>query len=97
MKTERFYISAYEEDIDLFERTRTDLGMAKAAFIRYLLAEHYNQMPNFIKHKELISKISELNTSIKELMLSDSIDDINKIHIYEKMNEINLLIQKLTN
>ena len=95
MSMERFTISMYEEDIDLFERTRTDLELTKSAFIRFLLAEHYDRVPNFIKHKELIKKISELNTSIKELLLTDELSDTEKIHVFEKMDEINKLIEKL--
>mgnify|MGYP007006857827 CR=1 FL=1 len=35
---ERFTISMNSEDIDLFERKRTDLGFSKSAFVRYLIA-----------------------------------------------------------
>jgi len=99
---ERFKISMYEEDIDYFERERSDLGYAlgnsaltKSAFIRLLLEEHKNQTPQFIKNKEIISSISELNTSLKELILKDKLSDDDKLYIFEKMNQIELLIKKI--
>lgn len=100
---ERFTVTMYEEDIDYFERERTDLGyrlgesqgLTKSAFIRFLLHEHKETTPNFIKHKELIAQISNLNTSIKELILSDKINDVEKLHMYEKLNEINTTMKEI--
>ena len=102
---ERFTITMNEEDIDYFERERADLGyrlgqrqpLNKSAFIRFLLQEHKERTPNFIKHKELITQISMLNTSIKEMILSDKIGDTDKLHLYEKLNEINATMKKILN
>lgn len=44
---ERFTISMNSEDIDLFERKRTDLGFSKSAFVRYLIAVNENRVPPF--------------------------------------------------
>ena len=99
---ERFTVTMYEEDIDYFERERADLGyklgqqpLNKSAFIRFLLQEHKDATPDFIKHKDLIAQISNLNTSIKELILSDKISDVDKLHVHEKLNEINRTMKEI--
>ena len=53
MAMERFTVSMNEADVDLFERKRCDMGMTKSAYIRYLIAEHENKVPPFLKYKEL--------------------------------------------
>ena len=45
---ERFSITMNSTDIDLFERYRSELGLTKSAFIRYLIAEHKNGVPDFL-------------------------------------------------
>lgn len=99
---ERFTVTMYEEDADYFERERTDLGyslgdkaLTKSAFIRFLLEEHRNKTPQFIKNKNIISNISELNTNLKKLMLKDKLSDDEKLYIYEKMNQIESMIKKI--
>lgn len=92
---ERFTISMNSSDIDLFERKRADVGMSKSAFIRLLIAEHEHKVPTFIQHKELIKALSEINTSLKELLISDNIEDVEKIIIYEKIDNTNKLVEEL--
>lgn len=93
MSTERFSISLDEKDIDLFERSRTDINMSRQAFFRLLLAEHHNNVPTSLKYRKIIESFSELNTSIKTLILTDKIEDVSKIYILEKMEEIHFLLE----
>ena len=95
MAMERFTVSLNEKDIDLFERERADMGMNKSAYIRYLIAEHKNKVPPFLKYKELTKTISELNTSIKALLLLDNMEDSEKIYLFEQIKEINIMVKEL--
>lgn len=95
MTMERFTVSMSETDIDLFQRKRSEMGMSKSAYIRFLIAEHENKVPVFLRNKELIEKIAELNTSINKLIITDRINDVEKLHIYEDMKKINTLMKEL--
>lgn len=78
-------------DFDLFEKGRnTEFGeiMNKSAYMRLLIAEHEERVPSFIKYKDIIAQISELNTAIKILVLSDKVNEVYKIKILEQMAEI---------
>lgn len=95
MAMERFMISISSEGIDLFERGRADMGMNKSSYIRFLIAEHENKVPAFIKYKEIIELLSEVNTHIKSLLLKENLDDMDKILLMEKLEKTNEVMKKL--
>lgn len=92
---ERFTITMESEDIDLFERRRTDLGFSKSAFVRYLIAVNENCVPQFIQHKEIIRQMAEINTHLHEILINDNFDTVNKMHLYEKIEALNANIKLL--
>ena len=94
MPMERFTVSMSETDIDLFERKRADMGMTKSAFIRFLIAEHDEKVPSFIKNKEVIEKMAELNTLMKEMIISDKLSEVEKLHLFEQIKRTNEIVEK---
>lgn len=95
MPMERFCITMSEKDVDLFELERGKLGLTKSAFVRLLIAEHKNTVPGFIRNKEIIRELSELNNSIKSLLLKDSLNDTEKIHLFEEMKNTTRFVKEL--
>lgn len=95
MPSERFTITMSSDDIDAFERGRSITGMSKSAYIRLLIAEHENTVPSFIRYKEIIREISDLNTNIKEILLSDKEKDSDKLLLIERMNEIKQVLKNV--
>lgn len=89
MAMERLTITMTTEDIDLFERYRADMNMSKSAFIRLLVAEHFEHIPAFLQHKELIGTLSSLNNSLKEIVLSEKLSDAEITHLREKIQIVN--------
>ena len=85
---ERFSITMNSDDIDLFERRRAELGLTKSAYIRYLIAEHENGVPEFISFQKVIKQISELNTYMKEIIINENFDANDKLLFYEKINTV---------
>lgn len=63
-------------------------NMSKSAYVRLLIAEHEQQVPSFIRYKEIIARISELNTLVKELILSEQVDDVYKMQLLERMSDV---------
>lgn len=92
---ERFTISMNGSDIDLFQRKRLEMGMTKSAYIRFLIAEHENNVPIFLQNKELIEKVAELNTLVKELVVADKVTDEEKTRIFEEMKKINTQMKEM--
>ena len=90
---ERFSISMNSEDIDLFERRRSELGLSKSAYIRYLIAEHENGIPDFVAFRDTIQKMSELNNHMKEIVIRDNFETQDKLVLYEKIGSLNTTLK----
>lgn len=97
MAMEKMTITMASEDLDLFERGRCNIGeyMSKSAYVRLLIAEHEQRVPSFIRYKEIIAGISELNTQVKELVLSENVDDVYKMQILEHMADIKTVLSNI--
>lgn len=85
---ERFSITMNSTDIDLFEHYRSELGLTKSAFIRYLIAEHKNGVPDFLAFKEVIKQMAELNTYMKEFIINENFETNDKLLLFEKINTL---------
>lgn len=91
---ERMTVCMSSNDIDLFERKRSELGMSKSAFIRFLIAEHEKEIPSSIKYKEIIDKLAEANTILNEILISEKFDTSVKILLDEKFKEVSALFKE---
>lgn len=85
---ERFSITLPSYDMEKFEYGRASMGMTKSAYIRYLIAEHENKVPYFLQYRDIILILSELDSDIKRLILSEKILEKDKLKLYEKMKDI---------
>lgn len=85
---ERITITMYESDVDLFERRRGELEMSKSAFIRYLLSVNENKEPSFIKNKEVIGSLGDINSKLNEILINHKISPEDKLYINEKISII---------
>ena len=90
---ERFSISMNSEDIDLFERRRYELGLSKSAFIRYLISEHENGIPDFIAFRDTIKQMAVLSNCMKEILLRDNFETEDKLILYEKISSLNTTLK----
>jgi hypothetical protein len=68
--------------------------MSKSAFIRYLLLVNEGKEPAFIKNKELIKILGDLNTCLNEIITSETVETSTKIFISEKTNEIENIVKR---
>lgn len=94
---EQFHISLSSDDIDYFERVRSDLGMSKSAFVRLLIASYKEEIPKFFKYKEIINNQSDLNNLLKQFILDKNFSTEDKIYLKEKIDELNSTVNKILN
>lgn len=93
MPMERMTVTMAASDIDNFERGRASVGMSKSAYIRFLISEHENNVPEFIYNREIIDKISQLDADIKQLILKEMVSDADKLILYEKLKELKEILR----
>lgn len=91
---ERFTVTMNESDIDFFESERNKLGMSKSAFIRLLIAEHKKEVPTFIRYKEIIKQLSDINSALNEIIINENISSTEKMIIFENIKKVNDSIKK---
>lgn len=89
----RLCITVSDADAELLQNECSESGMTKSAYIRMLVAEHKDRVPYFYKYRDIIEKLSELNVSIKELLITEDGDDAEKLRIYENFKEIQELFK----
>lgn len=85
---ERITVTMHPSDVDLFERKRNEMGMSKSSYIRYLIAEHEKALPPFLKYKEIIKELAEINTSLKEIVINEKISITDKMQLCEKIDQL---------
>jgi len=93
MAMERMNVTMPGSDIDDFERGRASEGMSKSAYIRLLIAEHENRVPEFIYNKDIITKMAQIEVCIKQLILQDVVSDKDKLILYEEVRDLKDLLK----
>lgn len=91
---ERFTVTMNESDIDLFERRRGELEMSKSAFLRYLIFINENKEPPFIKYKEIIAAMGDINSKMNEILININIRAEDKLYLNEKINSVRTLVNE---
>jgi len=94
MSVSRIKISLSDEDLDLLERKSTDMGMTKSSYVKYLMLEHENKVPDVYKYKDLIAILSDINTTMNEILISKSFDISKQLFLETMIKDFNVQIKK---
>lgn len=90
---ERMTITVSASDKEYFEKESTALGMNKSSFVRFLIAEHKQEIPSFLSNRDLVQAFSELSTFVKAAIVGGGFSDKEKLMLYEKMDELKVLMK----
>lgn len=93
MAMERMMVTVSESDIDDFERGRASEGMSKSAYIRLLIAEHEDRVPEFIYNKEIIAKMAQIDNDVKQLILREVVSDRDKLILLEEIRDLKEMLK----
>ena len=96
-KSARLFLSLSEEELKSFEAGRNELGFNRSQYVRYLIAGQKEIRPPVIKERAMISKLANIDRSIKVIAMKDELTDTDKMLIFTKLDEIKKLLgQKRT-
>ena len=90
----RYNLSMPDSEAAIFENLASENSMSKSAFLRILLANYQNNIPDFIENKKAIKLESDIITLLKSFLLQDKVSDSDKIYLYEKLNTLENLFKK---
>lgn len=91
-KNNRLFLSVSDADLSKLDILRAELGMNRSQYIRYLIEGQKRVLIPSIKYKELITKVSQIDLSLRVIALKDEMDEKDKLIVYSKIEEIKLLI-----
>lgn len=90
----RYNLSMPDSEAAIFENLALENSMSKSAFLRILLANYQNNIPDFIENKEAIKLESDIITLLKSFLLQNKVSDSDKMYLYEKLNTLENLFKK---
>ena len=91
-KNNRLFLSVSDADLSKLDLLRAELGMNRSQYIRYLIEGQKKVLIPSIKYKELITKVSQIDLSLRVIALKDEMSEKDKLLIYSKIEEIKMLL-----
>lgn len=91
-QNKRLFLSVSDEDLSKLDALRSELGMNRSQYIRYLIAGQKKIMPSAIRDKKLIDAISKIDLDLKALALKEGMRPGDTLAIYSELGEIKRLL-----
>lgn len=91
-QNKRLFLSFSDEDLSKLDALRSELGMNRFQYIRYLIAGQKKIMPSAIRDKKLIDAISKIDLDLKALALKEGMSPGDTLAIYSELGEIKRLL-----
>jgi len=91
-KNNRLFMSVSDADLYKLDTLRAELGMNRSQYIRYLIEGQKKVLIPSIRYKELISKIAQIDLSLRVIALKAGMSSEDKLLVYAKLDEIKMLI-----
>ena len=77
-----------DDDIETFENGVLNSNMSKSAYIRFLIAEHEHTLTVFYKYREIISRLSNIENQMNQIVLNNDFDEKNRLTLFEKIDDL---------
>ena len=90
-KNNRLFLSVSDADLSKLDMLRGELGMNRSQYIRYLIEGQKRVLIPSVKYKELVSKLSQIDLSLRVIALKDQMSAEDKLLIFTKLEEIKML------
>lgn len=88
MENKRLFLSLSQEDVDKLDKLRSELGMNRSQYIRYLLSGKKKVIPTVIKEKKLIEAISKIDLDMRALALKEGMAPEDALTIFCEIREM---------
>lgn len=87
-KNNRLFLSVSEADLHRLDMLREELGMNRSQYIRYLISGQKRVLIPSVKYKELVTKISQIDLSLRVIALKDDVSIEDRLLIFTELKEI---------
>ena len=91
-KNNRLFLSVSEADLHRLDTLREELGMNRSQYIRYLISGQKRVLIPSVKYKELVTKMSQIDLSLRVIALKDDVSTEDRLLIFTKLKEIKTIL-----
>ena len=91
-KNNRLFLSVSDADLYKLDILREELGMNRSQYIRYLISGQKRVLIPSVKYKEFVTKISQIDLSLRVIALKDEISTEDKLLILTELAEIKRIL-----
>lgn len=88
MISKKVHLSLPEEEVAKFDMLRNELGMNRSQYFCYLLSGQKKQMPDSIRYKNLIAKLSDIDLHLKHICLKEGMDAGDVLYVHEAIKDL---------
>lgn len=88
----RLFLSLSEEDVERLDMLRTEIGMNRSQYIRYVISGQNKLLSPSIKYKEMIDRLSHIDLSLRVLALKDGVSEEDILMIYSEIREMKTIL-----
>lgn len=88
MSNKKVHLSLPEEVIAKFDLLRNELGMNRSQYFCYLLAGEKKKIPDSLKQRNLISKLSEIDLHLRHICLKEGMDAGDVLYVQEAIKDL---------
>ena len=82
------FLSLSEEDVERLDVLRTELGMNRSQYIRYVLSGQKKKLVPSMQYKDAIGKLSSIDLSLRVIALNESLAEEDRLAIYSELDAI---------
>ena len=91
-KNNRLFLSVSDEDLMRLDMLREELGMNRSQYIRYIISGQKKVLIPPVRYRELVTKLSQIDLSLRVIALKDEVSNEDKLYIYSKLQEIKEIV-----
>ena len=88
MENKKLFLSVSESDLKRIDDLRTELGMNRSEYIRYLLSGQKKVIPYSMKQRHLVEVLSQVDLHLKAICLKEGIEPKDVLYIQESLKDI---------
>lgn len=88
MVSKKVHLSLSEEEVAKFDMLRNELGMNRSQYFCHLLSGQKKQMPDSIRYKNLIAKLSDIDLHLKHICLMEGMDAGDILYVHEVIKDL---------
>ena len=88
MSSKKVHLSLSEEDVAKFDMLRNELGMNRSQYFCYLMAGEKKRIPDVMKQRNLISKLSEIDLHLRHICLKEGMDAGDVLYVHEAIKDL---------